>query len=117
MADEFDAFLANALAPAEREPDRRFVMQVQARIVLDDSLRAQRRALLSGLALQVAGLLAVAAGLIWTSRSPAVSRFAAESPALVLAIMLALFSLLLILFSSGREEIGTTRAARGFSKA
>ena len=35
MADEFDAFLAVALAPEQREPDRAFVARVQAGIRLD----------------------------------------------------------------------------------
>ena len=45
MADEFDAFLAVALAPEQREPDRAFVARVQAGIRLDEQLRAARRSM------------------------------------------------------------------------
>jgi hypothetical protein len=100
MTDELDLFLAEALRPAEREPDRAFVARVQARIRLDEQVRAERSRALSLLARQVVGLAAVAAGAIWLARSPAIAGFAGESPAILLLALLAAFSFVILLFSS-----------------
>ena len=100
MTDEFDRYLARALAPAERDPDRRFVARVQATIALDERFRTERRATLSALAIEVGALLMVAAGLVWLGQAPAVAGFADESPWLALAALLAGFSLLVVLLSS-----------------
>jgi hypothetical protein len=100
MADDFDRFIASALAPPERAPDRQFVARVQAVVALEGRLAAQRRLLLPELLKQLAALSAVAAALWWIARAaPVASRFA-ESPALLLAILLAAFGLLVALFSS-----------------
>ena len=114
MADEFDLFLADALAPAEREPDRAFVSRVQAHILLDQRLRAERRGALSLLAMQVIGLAAVAAAVLWLLRSPVVASFAAESPAVLLLALLATFSFVILLFSS---SAGAGAARRSSSRA
>ena len=95
MAEEFDRFLASALAPPERAPDRRFVARVQAQIALEERLNSERRALITRFVEQLAGLLAVAAGLWWISRAPLVSDWFAESPAVGLAILIAAFALLI----------------------
>jgi hypothetical protein len=70
MADAFEQFLSDSLAPAERLPDRRFVAGVQARIILEDRLARDRRQLAGSLLMQVAALLAVAAG-VWVLGSAA----------------------------------------------
>lgn len=101
MADEFDDFLASALSPADREPDRAFVARVQVRIHLDEQLRAERRSLLSLLLVQVIGVAAIAGSALWLIRSPAISDFADESPAVLLLVLLAAFSFVILLFSTG----------------
>ena len=99
MADQFDAFLARELAPAPRPADRRFVARVSARILLDQRLRAERRAIVHRLGLQVLALAAVAVALAWLTRAAPVAAFFAESPAAGLAGLLAAFGLLAALFS------------------
>jgi hypothetical protein len=111
MTDEFDRFLARSLAPEERAPDRRFVARVQARIALDQRLHAEQANALRLLGIEVIALLAVAAGLVWLARAAPVARFFAESPAIALALLLAGFGLLLVLFSSqtsGRRAANIT---------
>ena len=104
MAEPFDRFLADALAPEAREPDRKFVAQVQARIALEERLAAARRSILYALGTGIAGVLAVAAGLLWLAQSVAVTRFFAESPGVSVSALLAGFALLLVLFSSGQSQ-------------
>jgi hypothetical protein len=101
MADEFDDFLAQALGPPEREADRVFVARVQSQIRLDEQLRAERRGMLSMLAIQVRGIAAIAAAVFWLLRSPEIAEFAAESPAILLTMLLAAFSFAVLLFSTG----------------
>lgn len=108
MADDFDAFLSEALAPPDGEADRAFVRRVQAQIRLDAHLRAERGGVLKLLALQVLGVAALAAGGFWISRSPAVAGFAGESPAILLTVLLAVFSFVILLFS---ERTGLAEAA------
>lgn len=79
MTDEFDRFLAEALAAPEREPDRMIVRSVQARIAFEQRLAARRAVELRRLAIQVAGVAAVAAGVLWLARSPTIARFTANS--------------------------------------
>jgi hypothetical protein len=106
MADEFDDFLAQALGPAEREADRLFVARVQSRIRLNEQLRAERRRMLSMLAIQVLGIAAIAAAVFWLLRSPELAEFAAESPAILLTMLLAAFSFAVLLFSRDRRREG-----------
>jgi hypothetical protein len=104
MADEFDRFLAQALAPDEREPDRLFAAKVKARIALDQRLRAERRAIFHRLGMEVAALMVVALGLAWAGRAAPVAGLFADSPAVALALLLAAFALLVLLFSRPTDE-------------
>jgi hypothetical protein len=94
MTDPFDSFLAAALAPPNRSPDRQFVGQVQARIALEDRLRAVRRAGLRRFAREALALFAVAGGLLTFLRSEAVATLAGQLPGVTLLRLLAAFGLL-----------------------
>ena len=107
MADEFDRFLAAALAPEERAPDRRFVARVQAAILLEERLAAQRSSVLRGLATQLVALAAVAAALWWLGRAAPVAGWFGESPALGLGVLLTGFACLVGLFSLRSGGRGT----------
>ena len=100
MTDEFERFLRGSLAPPERLPDRSFVASMQARIALEERLDRQRRQLVAGLLSQLAGLAAIAAGLIVLSRSPGALELASDSPQIFLAGLLAAFGCVVALFSS-----------------
>jgi hypothetical protein len=106
MADGFDQFLASSLAPAERAPDRRFVARVQARIMLEEQLARERRALVAGLAKQLAALIAVAAA-VWVIGSAApVAQSFAEFPGIGRLLLLAAFGFVVAMFSrSGRPAL------------
>lgn len=104
MADEFDRFLESALAPPDRLPDRKFVARVQARIALEERLAAQHSALVHDLLKQLLALAAVAAGLWWIGRAAPVASLFSQSPAVGLAILTTLFSLLVVLL--GRRPDG-----------
>jgi hypothetical protein len=106
MADAFDRILSDALAPDEREADRRFVAQVQARIALDERFAAERRSGLRQLGVEVLGLAAIAGALVWLGRAAPVASFFAESPAVALAAVLAMFGLAVAVFRpSARSHI------------
>ena len=108
MTDEmFDAFLATALAPEQREPDRRFVKQVQMIVKLDQRLRAQRRAALRRLSLQSLALGSVAAGLAWLAQSPDIAAAIGELPNIALGGLLAAFGLLIALIGSDATHRAT----------
>jgi hypothetical protein len=100
MADEFDRFLASALAPPERLPDRNFVAGVRARITLEERLAGERRALLSGLIKQLVALVAVTAAVGIVARASPVAAFFAKTPALGLATLLVGFGFVVALFST-----------------
>ncbi|HEY1144107.1 MAG TPA: hypothetical protein VGE68_08750 [Sphingomicrobium sp.] len=118
MNDEFDDFLRSALAPRDREPDRAFVARVQARILLDEAFQAQRRGLIQRFGLQLLAVIAIATAFLLLSRSPQIAEFVAESPAVALVALIALFSLLIGLFTSRGASTDFRRSAlRGFSKA
>ena len=104
MADSFEQFLSDSLAPAERLPDRRFVAGVQARIALEDQLGRERRRLAASLLMQVAALLAVAAGVWVLGSAPPVVEWSAESPGGALVILLVGFGLLVAMFSRSATE-------------
>ena len=95
MIDQFDTFLAAALAPEERAPDRAFTLRVNAAILIDDRLRAARRAALRELGLQIVAILSVAAALVGLLRSEVIAEFAAGYAPLTLGALLLLFALLL----------------------
>lgn len=97
MTDEFERFLNESLAPAERLPDRRFVAAVQARIALDERLRAERRALAAGFGKQLIGLGAVAAAVWVLALAAPVASSISEYPAPSLAFSLTGFALLVAL--------------------
>ena len=103
MADRFDDFLAAALAPAECQSERKFVARVQAAIVLEERLAAQRRSLLTELAQELIAVAAVAGALWWVGRAEAVASRFTQSPALGLAILVTGFGLLVALMSSRRS--------------
>lgn len=99
MADAFERFLADSLAPDGRLPDRRFVAGVQARIILEDQLGRERRAFLANLAAEIAALAAVAAG-IWVIGSAApVADWFAEFPGPALLVLVAAFGFAVAIFS------------------
>jgi hypothetical protein len=99
MTEDFDRYLARALGPDEREADRRFVARVQAQIVLQERLASERRALFAGLMTQLVALMAVAAAAwIVLSAAPIAGLFA-ELPAVGLALLLAAFALIVVMFS------------------
>lgn len=110
MADEFDLLLSSALAPTEREPDRRFVAKVQARIALEGRLAARERSMVADFAKQLVALMVVAASFWWLGRAATLAQSFAESPALGLAILLAGFIFLVGVLSSrqgGRTSLPT----------
>jgi len=92
MAEDFDRFIASALAPPERAPDRQFVAQIQAGIALERRLDEERRAMIVRLAEQLVGLLAVAAAVWLIGRTPLAAGWFAESPAIGLAALLSGFA-------------------------
>jgi hypothetical protein len=100
MADRFDRFLAEALAPPTGEPDRAFVRAVQTRIALEQRLARERTALWTRLAVQVLALAAVAGGLAWLGRAPMVAGLGIESPAQVLAALLCGFAFLVAVLAA-----------------
>jgi hypothetical protein len=100
MADQFNEFLARTLSPADREPDRAFVERIQSLIRLDEQLCAERRSMVSMLSIQVLGVAVIAAAVFWLLRSPEIAAFATESPAILLATLLAVFSFVVLLFST-----------------
>jgi hypothetical protein len=104
MADDFDAFLAARLAPPDRLPDRRFVAGVQARIAVEQRFERQRRAVLANLAAQLIALAAVGAAVWWLSSAAPVANWTGEFPAEALAILLAAFALMVVLFSRQPPE-------------
>lgn len=99
MADEFDRFLASALAPQERMPDRDFAARVQAAIMLEEQLGAQRSSVMRGFVTQLVALAAVAAALWLIGGAAPLANWFADSPALGLAILLTGFGCLVGLFS------------------
>lgn len=117
MSDSFDDVLGEALAPPHREPDRAFVARVHARVLLDEAIRAQRRGALHRLSLQLIALLAVGAAFVLLSRSPEVAAFVAESPAVVLTALIALFSMLIGVFTSRAGWRPGSATADVFSQA
>jgi hypothetical protein len=107
---DFDTFLADALAPQEREPDRLFVARVQAQVRIDTHLAKERGAIARRLGLQLLGVAAVAAGVVIVAESPAVGQFAAYSPEIFVLSLLAAFGFVVAMFTSapqsGRGALG-----------
>ena len=101
MADAFDAFLKDKLAPPAGEADRAFVAKVQAHIRIEDELDRERKALLSKVGKELAALVAIAAGIAWLSRSPVVLEWATGAPAIAIAALLATFFFVLAILGAG----------------
>jgi hypothetical protein len=108
MADEFDLFLEEALAPEKRDEDHRFVARVQAAIRIEERLKLERRSMVRNLILQLVALSAVAAAvLLGFARAPVAASLATESPWLAVLILMAGFGLLIALLS-GRGAANST---------
>ena len=97
---DFDQFLRDSLGPQGREPDRLFVARVKAQVRLDEQLSARRRAIWLRMLRDSVGIVAIAAGAIVLAESPAVSEFAADSPEILAAGLLAAFGFVVALFSN-----------------
>ena len=109
MADRFEEFLTDALAPAARQPDRQFVHSVQTRIALEERLASERRVMAADVLTQLTALTAIAGSIIWYSRNAAVADWVAQSPALALAILLVAFGFVLAMVSSRPAPAAFTR--------
>ena len=106
MADAFDQLLESSLAPDERLPDRQFVTRVQARILVEDRLARERRALIANLVTQLIALFAVAAALWVLGHAAPIAEWFAQSSAVGLLTLLAAFACVVALFSSsGRPAL------------
>ena len=92
MADEFNRLLASAIAPPDRGPDRHFVAAVQARILIEDRMAAERWALVVNLIKQLLALLAVTASVLVITRAEPVESWLVQDPAMGLGILLAVFA-------------------------
>jgi hypothetical protein len=102
---DFDQFLRDSLAPEERVPDRLFVLRVQAQVRLDEQLSARKRSIGVGALRDSIGIAAIAAGLVVLAESPAATDFAAHSPEILGAGLLAAFGFVVGLFiNSGRAQ-------------
>ena len=106
MNDAFERHLQSALAPRAGLPDRRFIAAVQARIVMEDRLAAEHRALIANLIKQLAGLVAVAAALWWVGRSAPVAHWFAQSPPLGALMLLAAFGFVVAVFTGASRSGG-----------
>ena len=97
MADEFDSFLAAALAPPEREADRHFVARVRARVALDAYLRAERKSALGMFGKQVLALVAIGTAIAWLARSAGVASLLTRGSGAGLILVLAAFAFVTLL--------------------
>jgi cytochrome bd-type quinol oxidase subunit 2 len=110
MADEFDRYLASALAPDERLPDRAFVARVQSRIAVEEQLTRERKALLASLIKQLVALGAVAMAVWWIMHAAPIADWFAEFPAVGLALLVACFGLLVALLTLRSNEAASPGA-------
>ena len=109
MSDDFDSFLASALAPPERPEDLEFARRVQMRARLDAIERATRKGALQKLLVQLLSLAALAGGLALASRSGAVIQLAESAPHLLLAgLAVMLLGWLWIVAGEGNRPISAT---------
>lgn len=114
MSDDFERFLAQALGPAERKPDRSFVVRTMAQVALEERFAGERRAIIRSTGQEMLALLAVGAGLWLLSRSPAIANLVAESPTLYLSGLLSAFASLVALFSSQTSRRNRLDFGRSF---
>ena len=112
MADPFDLFLAEELAPPPGAADRAFVARVQTRIDLDERLRRREQAIWHRLARELIAVLAMGAALVVLTRAPAVAALGAHSPELLLCGAIGAFAFLLLAMArpaaGGRARRGAT---------
>lgn len=107
MADDFDRLLKSALRAPDRLPDQQFVGRVQAVIMLEQRLAAQRSLLFRALVKELVALAAVTAGMWWFVRAAPIGGWVADSPALALVILLAVFIFLMVVLTArsvGRSD-------------
>lgn len=107
MADPFDSFLAEALAPPSRHPDRGFVARVQAAVALEARLEAERRSILRRFLAELIALVAVAGGLVWAARAEPLMAIASESPWLLMCGLLSIFVLIVAALSAQGSAVPT----------
>jgi hypothetical protein len=101
---DFEVFLATALAPEDREPDRLFVARMQAQVRLDARLTQARGAMARRLGLQLLGIAAVAAAVLIVAESPAAGRLIAYSPEIFVLSLLAAFGFVVAMFSAAPQS-------------
>lgn len=102
--DRFDRFLASAVAPEERLPDRAFVAKVQLAVSLDAQLAATRTMLFGRIVEQVIALAAVALAAIVVARSPFMSDLLSQDPAVTLAGVVIAFTFLLFMIARPADQ-------------
>lgn len=90
---QFDRFLAEALAPPQREPDPRFVDRVRQQVRLDELLRARRASMFERLGIELLSLVALGCGLAAIGSSSEVAAFARQVPHLALVAVILVFAL------------------------
>src|SRR5215211_4797851 len=97
MAEDFDLWLKDSLAPEERDPDRQFTAKVRALVALDEQYRAASRASLRRLGVEALALGATALGAAVLAR-----QFAgpiSDAPEVAVTALLAGFAMLVLLIS------------------
>ena len=99
----FDRFLADALAPPERAPDRRFVERVQQHVRLDELSRANRSRLLDRLGIELLSLVALACGIAAIGGSSEIAESVRQAPHLALPAMMFVFGLWVTLVAKPRS--------------
>jgi hypothetical protein len=114
MAEEFETFLSDVLAPPARDPDREFVTRVQTRIAIEHELHAERRTMLRRLGVELIGLAAIAAGLLVLARTEAIATLTAQSPGLAMVGLVSIFALIVtaIAIPSGAAGFAVHRPFR-----
>lgn len=105
MNDEFDTFLASALAPEDRLPDRQFVSRVQKRIALEEQLTVRHRGALRKTVTDPLAILGLTLGLLWGTQAPGVSEFLAQSSSVPLLVLFAIFTLIAAVLGTGSTNI------------
>jgi hypothetical protein len=101
---DFKVFLATALAPEDRDPDRLFVARMQAQVRLDARLTQARGAMARRLGLQLLGIAAVAVAVLIVAESPAAARLIAYSPEIFVLSLLAAFAFVVAMFTSAPQS-------------
>ena len=103
MNDDFDRFLASALGPDERLPDRTFVAKVQIAVQMEERFSAARKALLARLVLQALALGAITLAVLTLARSAVLAEVVARNPVPALACVITAFAFLLLVIARSAE--------------